>query len=86
MARAGVREVAPRKTEASRSPHRGVRDRAEYMATASSTTARNLRVAETYTDVRGGVKKPVKGSATTEQGLRCLTSADRHVGVGMGVS
>ena len=67
--------------------HRGARDRAESMATASSTTARNLRVAETYTDVRGeGVKKPVNGSATTEQGLRCLTSADRHVGVGMGVS
>ena len=63
-----------------------MRDRVESMATASSTTARNLRVAETYTDVRGGVKKPVKGSATTEQGLRCLTSADRHVGVGMGVS
>ena len=31
------------------------------MATARSTTARNLRVAETYTDVRGeGVKKRVR--------------------------
>ena len=51
------------------------------MAPASSTTARNLRVAETYTDdVRGegGVKKQVHGSAQQpiNQGLRYLTSAD----------
>ena len=33
------------------------------MATARSTTARNLRVAETYTDVRGeGVKKRVRAA------------------------
>ena len=25
------------------------------------------------------------GSATTEQGLRCLTSADQHVGAGTGM-
>ena len=33
-----------------------------------------------------GVKKRVNGSATTEQGLRCLTSADQHVGAVMVVS
>ena len=33
------------------------------MATARSTTARNLRVAETYTDMRGeGVKKRVRAA------------------------
>ena len=32
---------------------------------------------------RGG-EETASGGATTEQGLRCLTSADQHVGVGVG--
>ena len=49
--------------------HRGARDRAESMATASWTTARNLRVAETYTDVMGeGVKKWVRAAQQPNKG------------------
>eukprot|EP00964_Phaeocystis_antarctica_P051394 scaffold29975_cov49-Phaeocystis_antarctica.AAC.2 len=41
------------------------------MATARSTTARNLRVAETYTDVRGeGVKKRLTRRAGGGHGQR----------------
>ena len=39
------------------------------MATARSTTARNLRMAETYTDVKGeGVKKRVRAGQQPIEG------------------
>ena len=45
------------------SPHRGERDWAASAATTRSTPARNLHVAEAYTDVRGeGVKKRLRAA------------------------